>query len=85
MATNCTFKSHGNPVTGSAVSEVSGVISLADENFLNISNPLSPVVTPVTADKVRTKLLTPAVAATAGIAPGYYELVAATTYRKADR
>ena len=86
MATTCTFKAYGVPANGhgcgssggNGVSEVSGTISLADENFLNISNPLAPVANSVTAGLVRTKLVSASAAATAGIEPGHYERVGGT-------
>lgn len=82
MATTCTFLSYG-PNTGAPTSEVSGTISLNDESFLNISNPLAPVVVTVTADKVRTKFVAPAAALAAGIPSGTYERVSGATFRLA--
>ena len=84
MATTCTYKSYGTSVTGLAVSEVSGTISQADMSFLNISNPMAPTAGTVTADKIRTHLISDAAAATAGIPPGQYERVGSATYKKVD-
>lgn len=84
MATTITYESFGPPVTGNQISLVSGTISQADMGFLNISNPLVPVVATVTADKVRTHLISQAAAVTAGIPAGQYERKTGTTYRRTD-
>ena len=82
MATTITYESYGPHQTGQAISLVSGTISQADMSFLNISNPLVPVATVVTADKIRTHLIGAAAAITAGIPPGQYEKKIGTTFRK---
>ncbi len=82
MATTITYESYGPHHTGNQISLISGTISQADMSFLNISNPLAPVVTTVTADKVRTHLIGAAAAATAGIPAGQYEKKIGATFRR---
>jgi hypothetical protein len=83
MPATLTFKSYGPLVTGAQVGEVSGTLLIGDVSFLNISNPLNPVVVTVTPDKIRTRAVSKAMAdaATGTVFPGIYEKADGLTYR----
>jgi hypothetical protein len=82
MATTITYESFGPRTTGNTISKVTGTISQSDMSFLDISNPLAPTATTVTADKIRVHTVTAAEGATAGIPGGTYEKSSGAIYRR---
>lgn len=85
MATNCTFKYYGSGPDGRG-SELSAVISLADVTVNTTPttgiNGGSWNTAVVTADLQRQILITPALAASAGIPTGWYQKVGPTEFRQ---
>lgn len=82
MATNCVFKYYGSGPDGRG-SELSATISLADVTVNTTPTATGSWNTAVvTADLQRQILITPALAASAGIPTGWYQKVGPTEFRQ---